>query len=424
MAIGQKCVVFIVGASLALAGCTKTEGGDDGGGDDDGGGGGGGGGDWRVLKPILGFEQKPVLSVYCTSNTKCVMGTGNGGRDKPALFAASDSAIGEKLIDGADMEQVLGAFAAPSFIGFELMNDTVVARLDEARAFVTATGDITAKASWKVVPMGKDDEDGSLGISAQAQLRIDAAGNGVYMIKQGSVFKASTPPGPNTVWTESWYAIPPQTVPNEDAAKNCRAEVAPGNVLNPAWIAPDLSVVVMPATPFLPDRVPDPVQPGVCISTDGGRTFLNVPFTLASGADEGPKGATCIDKDHCFAYGGAQFGEEPAFIQYTSNASAGIDSTWIAATIPAAWMTGTELKGIFFAPDGVHGWVVGHTSRKSLLGRTTDGGKTWTDVSSSIRGALDNPNDLYAGFALDKDHIWVGGNLGSFASTSQAQSLK
>ena len=52
--------------------------------------------------------------------------------------------------------------------------------------------------------------------------------------------------------------------------------------------------------------------------------------------------------------------------------------------------------------------------------RTTDAGHTWSDVSSQVSG-LQGAADLYNGFALDQDHIWVVGRFGFIAATARAQ---
>ncbi|MEQ1848341.1 MAG: hypothetical protein ABL983_22510 [Nitrospira sp.] len=185
----------------------------------------------------------------------------------------------------------------------------------------------------------------------------------------------------------------------------------------------DLSVIVG-VTGGLNER--SSASPGVCISTDQGQHFYNVAFSGGSfgTSQPGPKGVTCTDKDHCYAYSGK--GLDPAdaaYIYYTSNASAGKTSTWTAATVPSSWATSQQaiaLQALFFAPDKTHGWAVGNSDRHSLLVRTTDGGHTWTDVSSQIDG-LPNSADLYDGFAVDANHVWVVGRFGFIAATTTAQ---
>lgn len=316
------------------------------------------------------------------------------------------------------------------FIGFSQTRQGVMARLDASGALVSATGDLTQKASWKVVPMGTLEGGDPLPLNAQNQLQIDGSGNAIFINNQGYVHSATTAPGRDTAWTKIWgpTASPPVPADFEDRYRQdptlCDADVSAGGLptpSNPNWVAPNLSVIVLPAGGL---NAAGSAEPGVCISTDKGKTFFNVPFPgVPTTESPGPKGVTCLDKDRCFAFNGLPFQTGTAYIRYTANASAGKASTWTAATVPSAWASSDEitLQVMFFAPDGVHGWVAGDANHRALLARTTDGGRTWTDASASVRHALDDDIDLYAGFALDKDHVWLGGRFGALVSTASAQ---
>ena len=81
----------------------------------------------------------------------------------------------------------------------------------------------------------------------------------------------------------------------------------------------------------------------------------------------------------------------------------------------------TSIRHIFFAPDATTGFAVGYTGSKPLLLRTTDAGATWKTApgQASLAAAMKSLDafKLYAGFALDTAHIWVGGEHGAvFAS--------
>jgi hypothetical protein len=60
-----------------------------------------------------------------------------------------------------------------------------------------------------------------------------------------------------------------------------------------------------------------------------------------------------------------------------------------------------SLRALFFSLDGMHG------------------GRTWSDVSSQVQGIADKA--LVSGFALDNDHVWIGGRLGALIATDTAQ---
>jgi hypothetical protein len=71
-----------------------------------------------------------------------------------------------------------------------------------------------------------------------------------------------------------------------------------------------------------------------------------------------------------------------------------------------------EFDYMFFAADGMHGWLVGldgtdDANPASLALVTTDGGNTWSADATGLAQA--SSSRLEAGFALDATHVWVGG---------------
>ena len=84
--------------------------------------------------------------------------------------------------------------------------------------------------------------------------------------------------------------------------------------------------------------------------------------------------------------------------------------TWTSVALPSEIASHSiALPGGFFAPDGMHGWLVGydHDSSGALLLTTSDGGATWATES------VDSEHKLYSGFALDATHVWIGGEAGT-----------
>jgi photosystem II stability/assembly factor-like uncharacterized protein len=134
----------------------------------------------------------------------------------------------------------------------------------------------------------------------------------------------------------------------------------------------------------------------------------------------GPFGVKCLTTNKCFAFNGTSF-QQNSYLYVSDNAAMGSASTWTKATLPAAFATNDEvmISALFFAPDNVHGWAVGNNARKPMLLRTTDAGRTWTDVSGQVASLADS--DLVNGFALDENHIWVVGRYGFVGTTSTAQ---
>ena len=67
------------------------------------------------------------------------------------------------------------------------------------------------------------------------------------------------------------------------------------------------------------------------------------------------------------------------------------------------------------SPDGQHVWLVGSTIKsdaRALLLKSSDGGKTWKDVSSKLAPLPAAAAKFHTGFALDANNIWIGGEHG------------
>lgn len=94
------------------------------------------------------------------------------------------------------------------------------------------------------------------------------------------------------------------------------APVATQNV----FVSEDLALAVFPAAGL---NELGTAKPGVCISTDRGVTFYDVPFADLADLDissPGPLAVTCLDNDKCFAYSGLDFQEGSVYVYYTDNA--------------------------------------------------------------------------------------------------------
>ncbi len=394
---------------------------------------GGGGGGWKQIELPLGQDDNSVRAVFCSAANKCVIATDSNTGDPGAVFALSDTAVGEKLLDGKYMGEVStksNTLGDLDFVGFDPTRDGLIARVSDSSVITAATGDFTQKSSWTITNTGRTDGD-TFGLNETCALQHDASNNFVFINRQGFVYSSTAAPAMTTTWKKVWSptAVPP--VPADFRAQKmadpslCESDVSAGGLPSPSqpvYVAQDLSVIVTPAGGL---NMHGTAPAGVCISTDRGAHFYSIAFanlpTEADNDHAGPLGVTCTDKDNCYAYNGVQFGKGSAYVYYTSNASAGKASTWTKATMPSGFATSdsVSIQGLFFAPDKAHGWAVGNDSHKALLLRTTDSGHTWTDVSASVRAVKEN--DLYNGFALDNDHVWLVGRFGTVLATSSAQ---
>ncbi len=377
-----------------------------------------------------GQASANVRGVFCAAAERCVIVTESRASDPGAVFALSGTSVGEKLLDGKNGGEVSmrsDTFGDLDFVGLEPTPSGLVARVSVSNVTTIASGDPTQKSSWKISNPGRVGSD-SFGLNETSALMGDARGKWVLINKRGSVFTASTGPSATTAWTKLWSPLGVPPAPADFAAQYaadptlCESDVTSSGLptANPAFVAPDLSLMVTVAGGLNQDGR---ALPGVCISTDQGQHFYNVPFSglPTGGSSPGPRGVTCTDTEHCYAYNGIEYEPGTAYIYRTSNASSGKASTWVAASVPPGFATAEDihLDGMFFAPDKTHGWAVGNKAHHALLLRTTDGGQTWSDVSASVRSVLDH--DLYGGFALDANHVWLAGRFGTLLVSSTAQ---
>ena len=85
-----------------------------------------------------------------------------------------------------------------------------------------------------------------------------------------------------------------------------------------------------------------------------------------------------------------QFTDGSTYIYVSNDASHGATSHWTAATTPAL-ADGTEFRSVAFAPDGLHGWIVGATGDPQgppHFFTTADGGAAIGQIHTSTIAAL------------------------------------
>jgi hypothetical protein len=167
----------------------------------------------------------------------------------------------------------------------------------------------------------------------------------------------------------------------------------------------DLGFVMYPAG-TLNSGATDP--PGLCVSHDGGASFHQVAFDGLEASQTGPVAVSCLDADRCWALGGLEFDSAPAYVYYSTNASA-TSPMWQRATVPPEGSREDQPHAIAMAPDGQHGWVVGD---RGLAWSTTDGGATWTDAAGELAAAAGADDIKWASVYVDGDQLWIGGDRG------------
>ncbi len=291
-----------------------------------------------------------------------------------------------------------------------------IARLKLAEPFVIATDDPTAASSWSLVEVGTSEGESDFDVlNNQELVRAGSGGDWLY-IYSGVMWHADQAPSSSTAWTGRWAPNRIPTFPaNYDELKDgdptlCDAD--PVVAISPdmgqlGFASADLGFLIYPAG-GVNQLSTDP--PGVCVSHDGGGTFHQVPFEGLGEDVVGPFAVHCVDPDRCWAFGGLNFDDAPAYVYYSLDASADAP-TWDSAQVPSE-VDADHPRALAMAPDGRNGWLVGD---RGLVWRTADGGATWTDAGAALT-AVAADVDWTTVFALDADHVWLGGDDGILAA--------
>jgi len=356
-----------------------------------------------------------ITGIYCTSVTTCLVSTEHIGAPSHIYLTDGQSITAAVVTADSALSEALGVLGYVGFMGFAPVGDTLMVMVDgTGNALLTAAGDVSDPAAWTVSTIGIPDGSTSFGGGQQLGWGVKD-GRWVYF-QRSTVYAGTDTPSPGALWLPEWSPTPPGEVPSNIGEllradpTLCLAQPSVGispKLLQPAFVAPDLSIVLYPAGAR--NQV-GTVGPGVCISDDGAQTFTHVPFPEVTG-DLGPLGVYCSGLDVCVAYGGLQSAPESVYIYLTHDPEAGRASTWTRAQLPSL-REDSRFRGVSFAPGGVHGWAVGAVGSSSpLLLTTSDGGATWTDVTSQVR-ALAPDTRLHSVYAVDEEHVWLGGENG------------
>jgi photosystem II stability/assembly factor-like uncharacterized protein len=230
----------------------------------------------------------------------------------------------------------------------------------------------------------------------------------------GNVWTSPTDPGPTATWTRTWnpQATPPD--PDPVPPQDCQLAFDSGyyavDAQHPFEMTPDGQTMMYPM-----GHGGDPT--GVCRSNDGGKNFLPITFPNppAGAAGDEPTVILLTSVTHGIAANANDLVDASAFVYTTDDAGA----TWTAASLPASVTAAGSHAAIvtaFAAPDGQHIWLVGMTlvsSAQALLLKSSDGGKTWKDISAALAALPAAGNKMHTGFALDANNIWIGGDYGA-----------
>lgn len=401
-----KTIPFFLSGSLVLgAGACTTLPGQAGDGDDAPGGGG-----WTQLH-LLDDTTDPndtlhhagndlVTGIHYASDDDgyvVTQGDHDTASDGGAVFKATRTEVTSIAFRGYEGLSILGAV---DFVGIEPTDDGYIALAYAADLIASRDGG----ATFQIEKNGGPEDFG-----LEAVLAFQESASGATMIRDtGVVTVTAGAPGAGAAYEDVWAptAVPP--VPDPVPADQCQE--GPESPQVPVTRA---SVYVSPDRGFIAYTDEGDGAPQICVSTDGGRAFHpRVLGVTGDAAGFAPTGVLFTSDTDGLAWWGSSL-YAAAYVQRTTDGG----NTWTPVALPAEVAShAIELRAGFFAPDGEHGWLTGYDydTSSALLVRTTDGGATWAmsggDLAAQVSAA--GGGKLWSGFALDADHIWVGGERG------------
>lgn len=396
--------LFTVVLAVAATACSLDPmAGDDGGGDDDG-----GGGSWTAM-PLVDDMSNPDRAVYHQGNDRVTgiyyesadkgfvvsQGAGETASRGGAVFSASGSEVKAVLFSGDNTGVSLDG--SIDFVGLEKSPTGYI-------AMAYASDVIASKDGGATFTIEKNGP--AFGIEPVMAFAVTSTGT-TLVRKTGVVTIASSAPGPSTSYTDIWAPNAVPSIPADVPASMCQ-----GGPLGTGAPTTRYSTYVGPDRNFIAyTSNPGTFEPQICISTDGGYSFTPRVLTVPESADDyPPTGITFASA----SVGLTWFASSVAgtYIQRTTDAGA----TWTDVALPAEIADhALELPAGFFASDGQHGWLAGydHDASGALLLATSDGGATWQVVPGVGEAVAAAGGDkLYSVFALDGDHVWIGGERG------------
>lgn len=222
--------------------------------------------------------------------------------------------------------------------------------------------------------------------------------SGTTMLRDtGIVSTAAQASGPSAEFTDVW--APSDRIPEHIPAEQCHVGPSGATYIGNDWI----SYTAVEAW-----------HPEICISTDGGHAFyasvLDVPSNTVGSA---PAGVVFGSQGVGLTWLGAENGH--SYIQRTVDGG----TTWSDVVLPPLlhrYITGRSisLNAGFFAPDGQSVWIVGHDhdANRALVLHSSDAGIHWSRIAGLGRA------ELFAGFAVDAEHVWLGGANGTVLASN------
>jgi hypothetical protein len=405
----KVCVVALVCAACGTSGNSGGGGTGSDGGNGSGSGSGNGGGEWTTMPLVddtannVVRKQDRVSGIYFESLNKgwivsqgADQSFGHGG----AVFTASQHAVTSIALSGAKGGPSVSG--TTDFIGIEKTPTGYIAMSSPAALVQSTNGGATFKISAL-------DTGTEFALEPILDWRVTSTGT-TLVRENGYVTTAASAPGSDTVYTDVWApeatpAIPVDPVPDDECQGGPHGTGLPV-MRSSVYISPDRMLVAYTSNLDHNSQL--------CISRDGGNSFRPIDLTPPEADDDVPAtGVLFLNATTGILWLGNGDIIGTPFLKRTTDGGA----SWHDIALPASVASArVDLPGAFFAPDGMHGWIVGYNrdAETPLLLATSDAGATWTTFDNGLTKAVAEAlgDKLFCGFALDATHFWVGGARG------------
>jgi hypothetical protein len=320
-----------------------------------------------------------------------------------AIFAVNGTTL-NVVASGTVLQDSAGN--GGGFMGLYVAGQSIISPMNNVERIVTSTNGGGAFALGQA-------GNGFSNSGLQPALAYAVDNNGHWWAADNeNVYTSPTAPGSSATWTIKTPAAtdcdPPSTY-NSDPTGGGMTDRMGMNL----HVSADGNTIVYPQSTV-----------AVCVSTTGGSSWTKVTPPNPPASPPTRRQILFMDDTHALFFGGDDLTGDTAFVYTTGDGG----QHWTASTIPAQGAQDVhQLDTAFFAPDHQTGWIVGKQSLDDatpppLLWKTTDGGKTWTDITTtSFTGTPIDPSgfsQLTTGFALDANHIWLGGHEGALYSNN------
>jgi len=380
-------------------GSPENDGGDDSGPEPDG-----GGGHWTTMTLPGDHDVDEVTGIFYSSPTKGFVVTvpGDDAIAGAVLSTTATTVTGIAFDGNVDTSAggVLGGLQFSGLVPTAAGGLVAVTDLSDLVSAPSFTGAFTNVANSQ-----------NLGIGQIAGAYF-GAGFTLLAQDQNGFYKAPSAPGPNASYTDIFDPGSDPTVPDPIPSNECQDPVLVNDSfatgLTVVAFSSDASTIAY-TTYSDADGVPE-----VCVSTDGGHSFL--PTELAGKPEEMPSGVIFPNPSAPSTIIVYDASLDDATSNYVLRSVNG-GTSFSSVTLPSSFATKEiQLFGSFFLADGLHGWIVGYDgdADTGLALVTTDGGQTWAYDTTGIAAATSSGTvKLHSIFALDTTHIWIGGELGA-----------